>query len=95
MQTEDSALETPSARTDEERGADPIGRTKKQKTPTASPLGKIMTTRVSLPSTQLEEEDSESRSSEKILEIADLRAEIRRMRQGMERMEEMLSKATV
>jgi hypothetical protein len=42
----------------------------------------------------LDEEDARPASSEKVLEIADLRAEIKRMRQGMERMEELLSKAT-
>lgn len=94
MQIEDSALDTPSARTDEERGADLPSRTKRQASTKASPLGKMMTTRIDLPSTPMEEEEAEAGSSEKVLEIADLRAEIKRMRQGMERMEEMLSNAT-
>lgn len=94
LQIEDSALETPGGRTDEEHGRDPLSQTKRQATSKASPLGKMMTTRVSLPSTQLDEEAATPASSEKVLEIADLRAEIKRMRQGMERMEELLSKAT-
>jgi hypothetical protein len=73
---------------------DPLSRTKRQATSKASPLGKMMTTRVSLPSTQLDEEVTTPSSAEKVLEIADVRAEIKRMRQGMERMEELLSKAT-
>jgi hypothetical protein len=94
LQLEDSALETPGGRTDEEHGTETLSRTKRQATSKASPLGKMMTTRVNLPSTQLDEEDATPASSEKVLEIADLRAEIKRMRQGMERMEELLSKAT-
>jgi hypothetical protein len=94
LQLEDSALETPGGRTDEEHGTETLSRTKRQATSKASPLGKMMTTRVNLPSTQLDEEDARPASSEKVLEIADLRAEIKRMRQGMERMEELLSKAT-
>jgi hypothetical protein len=94
LQLEDSALETPGGRTDEEHGTETLSRTKRQATSKASPLGKMMTTRVNLPSTQLDEEDARPASSEKVLEIADLRAEIKRIRQGMERMEELLSKAT-
>jgi hypothetical protein len=94
LQVQDSALATPGGRTDEEHGTEPLSRTLRQVTSKASPLGKMMTTRVNLPSTQLDEEDARPASSEKVLEIADLRAEIKRMRQGMERMEELLSMAT-
>jgi hypothetical protein len=58
LQLEDSALETPGGRTDEEHGTETLSRTKRQATSKASPLGKMMTTRVNLPSTQLDEEDA-------------------------------------
>jgi hypothetical protein len=45
LQLEDSALETPGGRTDEEHGTETLSRTKRQATSKASPLGKMMTMR--------------------------------------------------